>query len=157
MTQAALQIESSTSPLTGEIEAVVVPTGLRSAAIDEAIRKHIEPACARSSGQITIDQVFYLLDQEKAQAFVAVENREIVAAVITEVFEYVSGLRSLRLMLAGGYGTLRTAMTPLLAKIEEFAVLSICSSVIIEGRKGWERTIPEEYRFMCKVFEKEIL
>jgi hypothetical protein len=159
MTAAHSQIESSTSPSLGEVEAVVVSKDQRNPLIDAEIRRHLGPTIEKSHGRIKIEQIFHLLDNDKAQLFVAVQDKkEIVGVVVTEIVEWISGRRCMKVMLAGGMGGLKMGlMEPLMEKIEEFAMLGICASVMVEGRNGWGRVLPEGYEFSHSVFEKEIL
>lgn len=101
-------------------------------------------------------QVFYLLDSNKAQLFLAIQEDEIVAVVITEVVEFVSGARCLKVILCGGKGAMSGGMGGMIDKMEEFAMLALCSTIQVEGRKGWERALPDDYRYSYTVFEKEM-
>jgi hypothetical protein len=158
MTQAALPIESSISSSPDEVEVVLVSKEQRNPIIDRAVRGCLESSLERTNDRITIEQMFYLLDSEMAQLFLAVEGRRIIAAVITEFVEFVSGRRSLKVIVAGGEkGYLDTAVEPFLKKIEEVAMLGVCSSVLVEGRKGWGRVLSDGYKFSHSVFEKELL
>jgi len=129
----------------------------RSPFVDEQIRKHLEPALALTHGRITLEQVFMLMMTEKAQVWFAVDGMDVITVVVTEIVEWVSGRKSLKVILAGGYGSLDRAMQPIMDKLEEFADFAICASIMVEGRKGWERTLPEGYKFSHCVFEKELL
>jgi hypothetical protein len=156
MTQAQPQIESSILPSAGEIEVIIVPPHVRSDVIDEQITKHLEPSLAYGRGRIDMEQVFKLRDEEEVQVFLGFEDGEIVAVTVTKIIEWTTGLRCLKVLIAGGYGTLGRALKPMLAKMEEFAQLAECKVLIIEGRNGWGRVLPEGYEFTHSVFEKEI-
>jgi cobalamin biosynthesis protein CbiD len=156
MTQAAQLIESSISPSSAEIEVVQVPSGFSTPWADEQIRKHLEPAIALSHGRITIDQVFHLLHTERAQVWFAMEHEECVTVVVTEIIEWVSGRRCLKVILAGGYGSMHKTLAPIMETLESFALQEVCASVLVEGRRGWERALPEEYTFSHISMEKEL-
>ena len=156
MTQAVSPIESSISPSPDEIEVVLVPPNQRDTWVDEQIAKHLEPALARSHGRIKIEQVFYLMMTGQAQVWFALDGTECLTVVVTEIVHWCSGRRTLKVMLAGGYGSMDRTMEPIMRKLEEYALLHICSSVIVEGRKGWERTLPDGYEFSHVAFEKEL-
>ena len=155
MTQAALQTEFSISP--SRVEVKRVHHVMRNAWVDEQISKHLEATLAMSHGRIGIEQVFMLLATDQAQVWFAMDGEECISVVVSEVCEWVSGRRTLKVILAGGIGSLGRAIGPLMEKMEEFAMLEICSSVMVEGRKGWERALPDGYAFSHCTFEKEIL
>jgi hypothetical protein len=125
--------------------------------VEEQMAKHLEPALATSRGRITLEQVSMLMMTEKAQVWFAMDGEECISVVVTEITEWVSGRKSLKILLAGGYGSLERAIRPIMEKLEEFANYCICASVMVEGRKGWERALPEGYEFSHCVFEKELL
>jgi len=124
---------------------------------EETLKKHLTPAIAKSHGRITMDQVFYLMNTDRVQVWFAICEGEVISAVVTEIVEWVSGRKCLKVMLAGGFGSLDKAMGPIMEKLEMFALLEVCASVMVEGRKGWERTLPEGYRFSHVTCEKELL
>jgi len=156
MTQALRQIEPSISPSLDEIEVIRIPPDRRSPFVDEQIRKHLEPAIALSHGRIQVDQVFFLLTTDQAQVWFAVDGNEVITVVVTEIVHWISGRRSLKVILAGGYGSMARAIEPIMKRIEEFAMLEVCSSVMVEGRRGWERALPEGYAFSHVTLEKEL-
>jgi hypothetical protein len=45
---------------------------------------------------------------------------------------------------------------PTMEAIEAFAIKAGCQSVTVEGRKGWERALPDGYKFAYAAFEKEV-
>jgi hypothetical protein len=153
MTQALKLVESSTSP--SPVECVLVRPGCRGDHIDEKVTEHLAEAIKRSHNRIRIEHIWHLLDTEEAQLVLAIRDKEIVGAVVTEFVEWVSGRRSLRVILCGGYGAL-DGMEQMMKKLEEIALLGICQSVIIEGRKGWARVMPEGYEFSGVILEKEL-
>lgn len=155
MTQAALQTESSISP--SQVEIVRIHHAMRNGRVDEQMIKHLEPAIAMANGRIGMEQIFMLLATDQAQVWFSMDGDECITVLVTEVCEWVSGRRSLKVILAGGYGSLTRTMEPFFEKMEEFALLEICSSIMVEGRKGWEKTLPDGYEFSHCTFEKEIL
>lgn len=157
MTQAQPQIDSSISPSQAEIRVVQVLPAQRSPWVDEQLVKHLEPALARSRGRIKMEQVVMLMMTEQAQVWFAMDGAECLTVIVTEVVQWCSGRMTLKVMLAGGFGSMSRVMEPIMEKLEEFANLQICASIIVEGRKGWERTLPEGYEFSHCAFEKELL
>lgn len=156
MTQAALQTENFISSSQGEIETIAVRPGYRGTIIDEAIRKHCQPSIDRTNSRMTVEELLYLLNAELAQLFLAIQDGEIVGIVITEIVEYVSGAKCLKVIILGGKGALAGGMDAMIKTLEEFAMLSICSTIQCEGRKGWGRVLPDGYRYSHTVFLKEL-
>lgn len=105
-----------------------------------------------------MDQVFYLLDTDKAQLVLVHKGNRIIAALILEYWEWVSGRRCLKIMIVGGEkGHFEEGLEITLDKVEEIAMLGVCQSIVIEGRKGWGKVLPEGYVFSHSVFVKELL
>lgn len=156
MMQAQRQAESSTSPSQGEVKVILVPPDVRSAALDEQIAKLLEPSFAYSRGRMDIEQVFALRDKEMAQIFLTFEDGQIIGVTVTEVLKWTTGVTFLKVLTAGGIGAMEHGLDVTLEKIEEFAKLAECKMVIIEGRRGWGRALPDGYECTHSVFEKEI-
>ena len=157
MIQALQQTEYFISPSRGEVTVVLIPPDARSERVDNQMKEHLEPAIDLSHGRIKIEQVFHLMNVGQAQVWFALQNDECISVVVTEIVEWVSGRRCLKVLLAGGYNSMSTAIEPIMTKLEEFAMLELCASVIVEGRRGWERALPEGYKFSHVAMEKELL
>lgn len=134
----------------------MIPLQRRGVWVDEQIAKHLEPAMAITDGRITIGQVFYLWSRDMVQVWFAIEDKECITVTVTEIVEFVSGRKCLKLVLVGGYGSLDRAIGPVLKRLEEFAMMELCGSVLVEGRKGWERALPDGYKFSHVTCEKEL-
>jgi hypothetical protein len=119
-------------------------------------REHIEPAIAASHDRITMDQVFRMINKDEVQIWFSMDQEEMVGAAVTQIIKWGSGRKSLRLILAGGKNNMYRNLEPTMAKLEEFARLTNCASVLVEGRKGWERSLPDGYKFSHATFEKEL-
>jgi hypothetical protein len=122
----------------------------------EKIREHIEPAIAASHNRITMDEVFSLINKDEVQVWFSMDKAEVVGAAVTQIVKWGSGRKSLRLILAGGKNNMYRNLEPTMEKLEEFAILMHCESVMVEGRKGWERALPDGYKFSHATFEKEL-
>jgi hypothetical protein len=157
MTQAQPQTESSISPSAGEIQVILIPPTVRSEEIDREITKHLEPSIAYSRGRMDMDQVFELRDKEQVQIFLTFEDGQIIGVTVTEVMEWTTGLRCLKVLIAGGRGALEHGLDLTLEKMEEFAKIADCELIIVEGRKGWGRALPDGYEYTHSVFEKGIV
>ena len=156
MIQALQQIEHSISPSSFDVEVVILPPDRMTPEIGKKVEEHLGPAIALSRGRITIEQVYSLHKREMVQVWLTLEGREIINVTVTDLTEFTSGRRALKIILSGGYGSLRV-MNEILDKLEEFARLEICASIMVEGRRGWERALPPEYTFSNIVMEKELL
>ena len=156
MIAAQPQTEFSTSLSPGEVEIILVPPVSLNERIEAEMRKHIEPAIEKSHGRILIDEVIEKVISGKMQLWFSMSDTECVGAAITHVTTWGSGKKSVGLLLAGGKDNMYRNTGPTMQKVEEFAELLGCSSVLVNGRKGWERALPEGYKFTNAVFEKEI-
>jgi hypothetical protein len=157
MTQAAFQTESSISSSTDEIEIVIVPPGCRGEHIDKKIREHLEPSVARSRGRITMDNVFDMHDAARVQIFIGIENSKIICTTVTEVIEWSSGRRCMKMLLGGCQNGVMWESVPTMMEFVEKTAREIgCKSLLVDGRKGWKRVLPDGYEFSHATFEKEL-
>lgn len=75
------------------------------------------------------------------------------AAMITQVVEYPSGAKALKVFASAGDMTaMLAAMKP---RIEAFARIQKCTLCMIEGRDGWRRKHPD-YRHHQTILIKEL-
>ena len=103
-----------------------------------------------------MEQVYHLHAAGMVQVWLTMLGSDIANVTVTELAEFVSGRKALKIILTGGYGSLQY-MPEILGKLEEFARLETCASIMVEGRRGWEKALPPEYRFSHIVMEKELL
>ena len=155
MTQPQTQTESSISP--SQVEVILIPNHSRTEWTEDQMRKHLTPAIAKSHGRITMDQVFYLMNTDRVQVWFAIYEDDVITVVVTEIVEWVSGRRCVKVMLAGGFGSMDKTIGPIMDMLENFALSEACVSVMVEGRKGWERALPDGYEFSHVTCEKELL
>ena len=157
MTQPQPLIESFTSPSTGELEIVIVPPGCRGEHIDKKLTEHLEPSVAKSRGRITMDNVFTMHDEARVQIFLGIENSEIICSTVTEVIEWSSGKRCMKMLLGGcPRGVMWETVPTMMEFVEKTAKSLGCKSRLVDGRKGWKRVLPEGYEFSHATFEKEL-
>ena len=155
MMQAERQTGSFTSPSTGEVEIIVVPP-YRIPEFEVGLREHLKAAIEKSHDRVTMDEVFQKAECGLFQLWVSLDAMEVVGAAVTQMIKWGTGRRSLELFLAGGKYNMHRNTVPTMAKLEEFAEAAGCASVMVTGRKGWERALPEGYRFSHSTFEKEL-
>lgn len=155
MAQAALLIESSEP--SSSVEMALLRAGCQlKPEVWVRVKEHLAPALALSRGNMTLDNVMWLQREERAQMWIISTAADRVAGVLfTEVYTFVSGKRSLRVIVAGGKGILGESRDAVLATLESFALDIGCQSLLVEGRKGWEKALPD-FRFAAVVLEKEL-
>ena len=81
------------------------------------------------------------------------DDKQVLAACATEIVNYESGYRTVRILILGGFDVNR--WSGCIATIEEWALYEGCDAVEIAGRAGWGR-IYEDYRPIEHWFAKEI-
>ncbi len=155
MTLAARKIEPSAPP--SSIEILLMPAGCRfHDPLWEKVKAHLMPAIEISRGNIKLKDVMAMQRDGRAQMWIAKTPEDLVSAVlVTERIKFVGGKRAIKTLLCGGKGMLDRAMGPMLETVESFARDLGCQSMIVEGRKGWERALPG-YTFSALVLEKEL-
>jgi hypothetical protein len=104
--------------------------------------QHLQPALDFEYGLHRIEDVRAAIDRDEAQLWPAPEG-----TIVSEIKEYPSGTRVLRLWLAGGSLGYLMAAEPL---IRDWGRERGCSASIITGRKGWKRVLPD-YRHTADV------
>lgn len=122
----------------------------------EKVKNHLAPALKLGSGSVTLDDIMSLHREDKMQIWILQSPAEEVAAVlVTEVLTYLNEEKSMRMIVGGGIGSMAEGFNVLLDAVEEGAREAGCRSIIVEGRKGWERVLLD-YQFRAIVLEKEL-
>ena len=98
-------------------------------------QEQIERALKRGRDPMPIDQVTDMLEEGSAQAWFA-EN----STVITEIYER-GDKRICKIWLAGG--NLEEVMALKSEKIEPWAIQLGCDRMLIAGRDGWHKLLPD--------------
>lgn len=78
------------------------------------------------------------------------EEKTIIAAMLTQLFEMTSG-KMLKMQECGGERM--QEWKHLRKRVEDYARAEGCTRVLIEGRPGWERVMPD-YQRVAVVLEK---
>ena len=117
-----------------------------------AIANGMKEACWRCGGDITPDWLFQICRKGEALLFVAHEGEEIKAGLVCRV-ENWSGAKVLRIQAACGMN-METWLQSVMDYREWLDNLAI-EKVIFEGRKGWERMVPQA-RVLRQVYEVEL-
>jgi hypothetical protein len=120
-----------------------------------AIWPHVAPwltAAADRCGDWTADALRELLLRGEALLWVLWDGQALCAACVTEAVGVPRG-RILRVLACGGR-RLRNWVEAL-APIEAYARDLGCRAIRIEGRRGWQRVLPD-YRLAWICIEKEL-
>lgn len=121
----------------------------------EAIWPIAEPFVARSykhNFQRVPDELATELAQGTKLLWLACEGQRVLGAIVTMLFDTIEG-RALKMLECGGDEM--AAWMHLHERIEQYAKNEGCSRVLIEGRRGWARQLPD-YRMIAVVLEKRI-
>lgn len=115
-----------------------------------AARPLIEKAYKNGDQNIP-DNVLHDLRCGRRLLWLAVDEKEaIVAAMLTQLFEMVSG-KMCKMQECGGERM--PEWKHLRRRIEDYARAEGCTRVLVEGRPGWERIMPD-YQRVAIVLEK---
>lgn len=98
--------------------------------------EHLSPAVERSLGRYDEDAILKALLRRDMQLWLAVSDRTIAAAV-TQINVWPTGMRTCRIVLAGGKEMDRWVY--MMDLISEWARLQDCRYMELGGRPGWER------------------
>lgn len=109
-------------------------------------RAHITEAIARTNGTHTEEDVVAMLLAGRAGLWVGRE-----CAAVTEIKDW-GHFKEVNVFLAGGSMDGIVAMEP---SLETHAVENGCRRIVIDGRKGWERVLPE-YGVLSVKISKEV-
>jgi len=153
MTAQNLQIEPLASSTSGEVKAfrlrpqdVERLAPLLAVAIGRAVRL--------TTGRTTPKKIIRQGARAEVQFWVAMRaETEILAVVITELIDYPTGKKALRILLAEGQEM--RIWTPWFGEIEAEAKDQGCSVIEYHGRPGWSHIFPE-FRELYRAYEKEI-
>lgn len=121
-------------------------------AIWPAARPLIEKAY-KDGDQIVPPNVLYDLVKGRRLLWLAVdEDKNILAAMLTQLFEMVSG-KMCKMQECGG--AQMHEWKHLRKRIEDYARAEGCTRVLIEGRPGWKRVM-SDYEQIAVVLEKRL-
>lgn len=103
----------------------------------EEVSPLLEKALARSNGEMWLEDVYDRCKDNRMNLLIAVIEKAIVAAFVTEVVDYPRK-RALRLVLGGGAHLKEWG--PHLNEFMEIGAKAIGADLIeVHGRKGWMR------------------
>ncbi len=165
MTAALQQTESSSPSSSAEgIQIIVLPPGFLTDGAEywcHDIARHLAEPLAMAGSKFTLEMVMEQAKTGHAHIWVGLTTNtgnagEMFGVLVTQFAEFEGGHKVLKLVLGGGdhffaLGTTRTCMDHL----EHFARENGCTSVMIEGRRGWGRVL-SDYKEVWTTFEKEL-
>ena len=110
----------------------------------EYVWEKVEPILARviphSEGELETDDILDLVTEGSMQLWIVAENKEIIAALVTQIITYPQK-RILRLVSLAGEDF--DKFKHFLDIVESFAIQKGCTALELWGRKGWKKLLPE--------------
>jgi hypothetical protein len=104
------------------------------------VEDHIARSAARAEGELTTDDFFAFLVDGQMHLWVAIEDKNIIAAMVTQVIVYPRK-KVLRIVAIGGEGMERWKQ--FFPMLEDFAMSLDCTSLEAWGRKGWTKILKD--------------
>jgi len=100
----------------------------------------LEKAQPHSEGELATEDFLEFLKLADMQLWVAVRQKEVIAAMVTQIIPYPRK-KILRIIAIGGAEMDRWFGS--LPKVEEFALQMGCESLEAWGRKGWKKILTD--------------
>jgi len=107
----------------------------------------------RSGGRLSVDSVYSWLAAGKFQLWMVREGNDTLAALVTEIRNYPTGLRTFNIMLLGGFS--REKWLHLWPEMAGWAKAQGCTRAEMVGRKGWTRAL-EGWKWTMVDMEKDL-
>ena len=105
-----------------------------------------------TEGEIEPDDFIEPLSDGQMQLWVAIEDKEVHSAMITQIIPYPQK-RVLRIISLAGSEFEK--LYHFIDMVESFAIQSECSAIEMWGRKGWKKLLPD-WKDSYIVFTKDI-
>ena len=112
----------------------------------------IERCVPHSEGEMTPEDFYIALIEAEMQLWIAVEEDEVIASMVTQVITYPSKKVLRVIAIAGREIGKWFHFQP---DLEEFAILMGCSSLEAWGRKGWKRIL-SDWKDSYVVYTKDL-
>jgi len=110
----------------------------------EYVWDKVEPilarAVSRSEGELKTDDILDFISEGDMQLWIVSENKEIIAALVTQIITYPQK-RILRLVSLAGEDF--NKFKHFLDRVQSFAIQRGCTALELWGRKGWKKLLPE--------------
>ena len=122
----------------------------------EYVWEKVEPILARvvsrSEGELETGDILGLVTEGHMQLWIVAENKEIIAALVTQIITYPQK-RILRLVSLAGEDF--NKFKHFLDMVQSFAIQKDCTALELWGRKGWKKLLPE-WKSEYIVYTKDI-
>ena len=118
----------------------------------DEVLPQIERCVPHSEGEMTPEDFYIALIEAEMQLWIAVEEDEVIASMITQVITYPAKKVLRVIAIAGGEIGKWFHFQP---DLEEFAILMGCSSLEAWGRKGWKRIL-SDWKDSYVVYTKDL-
>ena len=110
----------------------------------EYVWDKVEPilarAVSRSEGELKTNDILDFISEGDMQLWIVSENKEIIAALVTQIITYPQK-RILRLVSLAGEDF--NKFKHFLDMVQSFAIQKGCTALELWGRKGWKKLLPE--------------
>ena len=116
------------------------------------VAPHIERCVPHSEGELEVEDFHQLLANGEMQLWIAVDDQEILAAMVTQIVSYPRK-RILRIIAIGGGEMDR--WLPFLPGLEEWALENGATALECWGRKGWLKIL-EDWKCSYHVLTKDL-
>ena len=104
----------------------------------------VEPILARvvprSEGELETEDILDLVTEGRMQLWIVAEDKEIIAALVTQIITYRQK-KLLRLVSLAGEDF--SMFKHFLDMVQSFAIQKDCTALELWGRKGWKKLLPE--------------
>ena len=97
-------------------------------------------AVSRSEGELKTNDILNFVIEGDMQLWIVAENKEIIAALVTQIITYPQK-RILRLVSLAGEDF--NKFKHFLDMVQSFAIQKGCTALELWGRKGWKKLLPE--------------
>ncbi len=159
MTAAQIQTESSSQSSSAEYRCFVLPPKMQLRAQHRnAIAALLQAAINQSAGRMSFESIYDMYHSGLVQLWVLdhapahMSWRNTVGAIVTEMVTTATGQKIMKVICGGGTH-MKECSRVVMDAIEAFAIAENCTSVMIEGRRGWGRVYPD-YKEVWTTFEK---
>jgi len=122
----------------------------------ESIWHHVQPLLEKSAphseGEMEAEDMFPILLSGEMQLWVAIENKEIIAAMVSQIISYPRK-KVMRIISIGGSDMEK--WMPNFPIFENWALNLGCTSIEAWGRKGWLRVL-DDWKCSYHIITKDI-
>ncbi len=114
----------------------------------------IAPIIERMNGRVTLKEIEEAVLSGKLEVHATIgETDTLETVIITKVKEYRSGLRVLSIDYMAGK---MEEFMPDFCQLEDLAREHGCHRIQVEGRRGWDKVLGDEWHEYSRSIEKEI-